>query len=64
MHTSQLEFPGLFIKVQCSHVHIAVSDSSVPALLGIGGKGEAPGPTNEVCLELDGDGPIDKFKWI
>ena len=58
LHTSQLEFPGLFMNVQCSHVHIAESAPCELPVPGIGGSGEAPGPTNDVCLDVGGDGPF------
>ena len=47
------------MNVQCSHVHIAVSVPCAPPVPGIGGSGEAPGPTNEVCLDVGGEGPFE-----
>ena len=57
LHISQLEMSGLLINVQCLHVHIAVLFAEAFPDPGMGGSGEAPGPTNDVCLEVGGEGP-------
>ena len=43
-HISQLWFSGLLWKVQCTQVHTLPPPPPPPPM---GGKGEAPGPTNE-----------------